>query len=105
MLTESVKFVVPFGQFMTKEMEIKSSMAYNDEDFRDTVKAFSEGIRLSDIGYASIDVVVGAFPGIEKFVTSRVLLEDVVEKGLKELINNKDDHVKILVTPKREYIG
>ncbi|CZR51687.1 related to threonine dehydrogenase and related Zn-dependent dehydrogenases [Phialocephala subalpina] len=81
-------FVVPFVHFMTKEMEIKSSMAYNDEDFRETVKAFSEG----------------AFSGIEKFVTSRVLLEDVVEKGLEELVRNKDHHVKILITPKREYI-
>lgn len=81
-------FVVPMAQFMTKEMEIKASMAYNNEDFQDTVKAFGGG----------------AFPGIEKFVTSRVLLEDVVRKGLEELIHHKDDHVKILVTPKREYI-
>ncbi|KUJ23346.1 threonine dehydrogenase [Mollisia scopiformis] len=81
-------FVVPQGIFMTKEMEIRASMAYTGEDFRDTVKAFS----------------AGKFVGIEKFVTSRVLLEDVVEKGLKELINNKDDHVKILFTPKKEYV-
>jgi hypothetical protein len=47
----------------------------------------------------------GAFSGIEKFVTGRILLEDVVEKGLKELIENKDEHVKIIVTPKRKYIA
>lgn len=34
-------------------------------------------------------------------ITSRIHLEDVVEKGFKELITNKDKHVKILVTPKR----
>lgn len=89
---------------MTKEMEIKSSMAYNDEDFRETVKAFSEGMRPPDFVHRSADILVGAFSGIEKFVTSRVLLEDVVEKGLEELVRNKDHHVKILITPKREYI-
>lgn len=50
---------------------------------------------------ALADSVSGAFSGIEKFVTSRISLEDVVENGLKELIDNKDDHVKILVTPKK----
>jgi hypothetical protein len=38
-------------------------------------------------------------------VTGRILLEDVVQKGLLELIENKDDHIKILVTPKRENLG
>ena len=35
-------------------------------------------------------------------VTSRVLLDDVQEKGFEELVTKKDDHGKILVTPKRE---
>jgi hypothetical protein len=43
----------------------------------------------------------GLFPGIEKFVTSRLVLEDVVEKGFKELVMNKDNHIKIMVSPKR----
>jgi hypothetical protein len=42
----------------------------------------------------------GAFPGIETFVTSRIRLEDVVEKGFTELISNTADHIKILVSPK-----
>jgi hypothetical protein len=37
-------------------------------------------------------------------VTGRILIEDVVTKGIDELINNKDDHVKILVTPKKELL-
>ena len=37
-------------------------------------------------------------------VTSRISLEDVVEKGFTELIENKDEHVKILVTPKKELL-
>lgn len=38
-------------------------------------------------------------------VTARIGLEDVVKGGFEELINNKDNHVKILVTPKPELIG
>jgi hypothetical protein len=37
-------------------------------------------------------------------VTSRISLEDVVTKGFKELIENKDEHVKILVTPKKKLL-
>lgn len=33
-------------------------------------------------------------------VTSRIAVDDIVEKGFKELINHRDDHIKILVTPK-----
>lgn len=33
-------------------------------------------------------------------VTGRIPLDDVVEKGFHELLNNKDNHIKILVTPK-----
>jgi (R,R)-butanediol dehydrogenase/meso-butanediol dehydrogenase/diacetyl reductase len=33
-------------------------------------------------------------------VTSRVALEDVVEKGFEELVNNRDNQIKILISPK-----
>jgi hypothetical protein len=52
-----------------------------------------------------IDNATGAFPGIEKFVTSRIILEDVVEKGFSQLISNTDDHIKILVSPKAAYFN
>lgn len=42
----------------------------------------------------------GAFDGYEKLVTRRISLEDVVTKGFEELVNNKDDQIKILVSPK-----
>lgn len=42
----------------------------------------------------------GKFPGYETMVTDRISLEDVVSKGFEELINNKDDHIKILVSPR-----
>jgi hypothetical protein len=34
-------------------------------------------------------------------VTSRIALEDVVHKSFDELVSNKDDHIKILVTPRQ----
>lgn len=42
----------------------------------------------------------GSLKGYEKMVTARIGLEDVVGKGFEELINNKDDHIKIMVTPR-----
>ena len=44
----------------------------------------------------------GKFQGVERMVTSRIILEDTVDKGFKELITRKDDHIKILVTPKQQ---
>lgn len=49
-----------------------------------------------------INIPIGKFKGFEKLVTSRISLEDVVEKGFDELLLNKDDHIKILVSPKKE---
>jgi (R,R)-butanediol dehydrogenase/meso-butanediol dehydrogenase/diacetyl reductase len=33
----------------------------------------------------------------EPLITGRIGLEDIVEKGFLELINNKDENIKILV--------
>jgi len=71
--------------FMLKEITMKSSLSYTDEDFRETVDAF----------------VAGKFKGVESIVTDRIQLEDVKAKGFDELVRNKDDHIKILVTPKK----
>ena len=43
-----------------------------------------------------IDMILGTMtPG--EMITSKIALEDVVEGGIKELIKNKEKHVKILV--------
>lgn len=87
---------------MLKEINLKASMAYNDDDFRDTVEAFSNGQYLGQITENDkANDIPGKFKGAERMITSRIHLEDVVEKGFKELITNKDKHVKILVTPRR----
>jgi hypothetical protein len=38
-------------------------------------------------------------------VTKRIILEDIATKGFEELVTNKDEHIKILVTPKRENLS
>lgn len=45
-------------------------------------------------------MVNGKLKGYEKMITGRIALDDIVEKGFKELINNKDEHIKILVQPR-----
>ena len=35
-----------------------------------------------------------------QFITGRIALDDIVGKGFRELIDNKEENVKILVTPK-----
>jgi hypothetical protein len=38
------QFVIPLEQFMMKEIKIVASMSYTDEDFLETVEAFSAGM-------------------------------------------------------------
>ncbi|OCK77958.1 threonine dehydrogenase [Lepidopterella palustris CBS 459.81] len=80
---------IPLRYFMFKEVTLMGSLAYDDQDFKETVEAF----------------IQGKFKGVEKMVTSRIHLDDVPNKGFEELVTNKDDHIKILVTPKRENLG
>jgi D-arabinose 1-dehydrogenase-like Zn-dependent alcohol dehydrogenase len=35
--------VLPQRYFLTKEISVKGSFAYNDKDFKETVEAFTEG--------------------------------------------------------------
>lgn len=52
----------------------------------------------------SLTFLLGRYKDVEKLITSRILLEDVVRGGFEELVTNKDSHVKILVTPRRDLL-
>jgi len=80
---------IPLHALMFKETRVIGSLAYDDRDFKETVQAFVEG----------------RFKGVEKMVTSRIHLDDVPEKGFEELVKNRDEHIKILVTPRRKNLG
>ncbi|CEL02531.1 hypothetical protein ASPCAL03700 [Aspergillus calidoustus] len=74
---------IPLGPFMQKELTYKSSLAYDEGDFRETVNAFREG----------------RFAGVERMITGRIALEDIHGKGFEELVK-PNDHLKILASPK-----
>ncbi|KAL4986451.1 chaperonin 10-like protein [Aspergillus falconensis] len=87
---------LPLAPFMWKEITYKCSLAYNQDDFKDVVKA-----GLSP--HTNRDRAADRFQGVKKMITNRISLEDIVEKGFKQLVQ-PNDHIKILATPKRANI-
>jgi len=87
--TWKTPLIIPFYEFMMKELNIASSIIYNEVDFKETVDAFSSG----------------KFKGVEKMVTDRVYLDDIKEKGFEALIKRTETQIKILVTPKQGLLG
>lgn len=53
---------------------------------------------LEDFKYLAASMAAGQIKA-EPLITGRIQLEDIVEKGFLELINNKDDNIKIIVHP------
>ncbi len=50
-------------------------------------------------------MMLGKFKGAEKMITARIALDDLVAKGFDELITKKDEHVKIVATPRAELLS
>ncbi|KAK4631772.1 (R,R)-butanediol dehydrogenase [Fulvia fulva] len=75
---------IPCWQFLAKHITMKGTLIFDD-------RAMSEVIQM---------IVDGKLQGYKKMVTGRIRLDDIIENGFKELINNKDEHIKILVSPK-----
>ncbi|KIW66363.1 chlorophyll synthesis pathway protein BchC [Phialophora macrospora] len=97
---------IPFMQFFLKEIKFSSSCCYNANDFRETMELVANGMlrMISPTSYMSTllnDSTKGQVKNYEQMVTTRIALEDTVRGGFEELINNKDNHVKILISPKR----
>ncbi|CAG9945110.1 unnamed protein product [Clonostachys rosea f. rosea IK726] len=78
------KLALPCRTMLLKELKVTSSLAYNDKDFSEVVEAF----------------VSGQFNGVEKMVTGRISLQEVVQEGFEHLVHQKDKHMKIAVSPK-----
>lgn len=53
----------------------------------------------SSSGAAAYEAL-GSFKGYERMVTKRIGLRQVVVDGFEALIKDKDEHIKILVSPK-----
>jgi len=73
---------IQWNSVVFKEKEIKGSLGYNGE-FDPVMAMISDG---------RIDA--------NTMITGRIKLDDIIEKGFKELINNKDENIKIIVSPK-----
>ncbi|KAF1815808.1 GroES-like protein [Eremomyces bilateralis CBS 781.70] len=74
--------VPPFMHWILKEITLKCTLAYDDKDFGEVVNEFAKG----------------SF-NVKSMVTSRISLEDA-PKAFSELVNKKDDHIKILISHK-----
>jgi (R,R)-butanediol dehydrogenase/meso-butanediol dehydrogenase/diacetyl reductase len=72
---------VYFQNMTFTEKKIIGSLAYNGEF--DTALAFVQDGRMK----------------AEPLITGRIKLADIIEKGFKELVNNKDKNIKIIVEP------
>ena len=81
-------FTLPMQFAMFHELTIKFSLGNNDNDYREVVE----------------DFVAGKFAGAEALITRRLPVEDLAEKGLEELVRNKDDHVKIVATWRKDLL-
>jgi len=73
---------VPFFRLWGHEKEITFSSGYNDDEFAASIAYLADG-RVK----------------IDPIITARIKLKDFVEKGIKPLIENPDNHVKTLVSP------
>ena len=82
-------FQIPTQFAMFREITIKFSLGNNDKDYAEVVA----------------DFVAGKFAGAENLITRRLPVEDLAEKGLNELVRNKDEHVKIVATWKKDLLN
>jgi len=75
----------------------EASVAMNDLVFREVNLIGS--LAYANDHPATIDLVASGKVDPFQFITGRIELDDIVTKGFDELINNKEENVKILVSP------
>jgi threonine dehydrogenase-like Zn-dependent dehydrogenase len=73
-------------------------------EVRDNLLVFSEAYLTGIIGYlgdhpATIGLLAERLIDVGFYITKRIPLDDLVTSGFQELIQNKDQHEKILVQP------
>lgn len=71
----------------------------NDLVFREV--GMLGGPTYADDHPATIEMVAGGRVDPFPFITGRIGLEDIIEQGLQELIDNEEENVRILVSPGR----
>ncbi|MFK4273794.1 zinc-binding dehydrogenase, partial [Streptomyces milbemycinicus] len=76
----------------------EAKVALNDLVFRE-VKVVGSLAYANDHP-ATIALVAGGRVDPHQFITGRIGLDDIVTSGFDELVNNKEENVKILVRPR-----
>jgi threonine dehydrogenase-like Zn-dependent dehydrogenase len=67
----------------------------------------SSQVRLPEIHMRRVQVLTRGsdkFKDVGNMVTSRIYIDDITAKGFDELVTNKDQHIKILVTTHRDKV-
>ncbi|KAJ5731798.1 GroES-like protein [Penicillium malachiteum] len=75
--------IVDMHELLYYGKTIQSDLSLSQGDFKSVIAAIHEG------------KITGK--DLERMITSRIELEELEEKGIMELINNKEEHVKILI--------
>src|ERR1700724_2118343 len=78
------------ADFMTGEKKYVASCCYTPEEYEETINAVATGTNLSAINLGKIKPQV--------MITRRIPLERTHQDGFMELIHNKDNRIKILVS-------
>ena len=71
-----------FFSLSATDKKVIGTLAYTVDDFKGVCALLANG-------------AISAEP----MITGKIALDDIVEKGFEELVNNKDAHIKILVEP------
>jgi threonine dehydrogenase-like Zn-dependent dehydrogenase len=91
---------IPFNPNMLvfREARYTAVLGYQRKDVQAVIDHLAAGMR--NIGWSSVSTRADCETGTLKpknMITSKIQLEDLVEGGIKALINDKESHVKILV--------
>ena len=89
---------------MLKEVTFKFAIAYTDTDFAETVADFINGKQDTFCGVCAHEFS-GDYAGAENVISARIGLDDISVQGFEALTTNKDSHVKILVTPRKDLLS
>lgn len=85
------------NELMYSEVNYTGSALYDESAFREVIRALSYGesrLLLAQVDFSNN--VLGQLKP-ERMVTSKIKLDEVVEKGFQALVNDRDSHCKILV--------
>lgn len=86
------------NELMYSEVNYTGSALYDESAFREVIRALSYG-ESCDVFAIEVNFsnrVLGQLKP-ERMVTSKIKLDDVVEKGFQALVDDRDSHCKILV--------